>query len=72
MSYFVSIILASLLNGRNKVILFYSIFRDTTSFGCMVNGEGEVTDYIRLPYLKNRTRTQREKEREEKVISFCI
>ncbi|XP_053375824.1 transcription elongation factor SPT6-like isoform X2 [Mercenaria mercenaria] len=53
-------------SGVRVLGIAYINEKDTTSFGCMVNGEGEVTDYIRLPYLKNRTRTQREKEREEK------
>lgn len=53
-------------SGVRVLGIAYVPERDTTSFGCMVNGEGEVTDFIRLPNLTKRSRSLRDKEREEK------
>ncbi|XP_052215259.1 transcription elongation factor SPT6-like isoform X2 [Dreissena polymorpha] len=52
--------------GLRVLGLAFIAEKDTTAFGCMVNGEGEVTDFIRLPNLTKRIRSQRPMEREEK------
>ena len=54
--------------SNNWGLTVYSIyFREMTGFAALVNGEGEVTDFIRLQNLTKRVRSWREKEREEKV-----
>ncbi|KAL4223178.1 Transcription elongation factor SPT6 [Mactra antiquata] len=52
--------------GVKVLGIAYVAEQDTSSFGCMINGEGEVIDFKRFQYLKNRTRSQRDREREEK------
>ncbi|XP_052799386.1 transcription elongation factor SPT6-like [Mya arenaria] len=52
--------------GVRVLGIAYIAERDTTAFGCMVNGEGDVSDFIRLPNLTKRIRSQRYMEREEK------
>ena len=42
-------------------------FRDMTGFGALVNGDGEVTDFLRLQNITKRARSWRERERAEKV-----
>ncbi|XP_078278695.1 transcription elongation factor SPT6 [Rhinoraja longicauda] len=41
--------------------------RDTPSFCSLVNGDGEVTDFLRLPYFLKRRNAWREEEREKKA-----
>lgn len=41
--------------------------RDHPVFCALVNGEGEVTDFLRLPYFTKRRNAWREEERERKV-----
>ncbi|CAH3024911.1 unnamed protein product [Porites evermanni] len=46
---------------------------DTPAFLAMLDGGGQVTDYLRLKYLLNRRNTTRAKEREDKVSHlFCF
>lgn len=40
---------------------------DTPAFLAMLDGGGQVTDYLRLKYLLNRRNATRAKEREDKV-----
>lgn len=40
---------------------------DTPAFLAMLDGGGQVSDYLRLKYLLNRRNTTRAKEREDKV-----
>lgn len=44
-----------------------SPFRDTPVFCALINGEGEVVDFLRLPYFMKRRNAFREEEREKKV-----
>lgn len=44
-----------------------SSFRDTPVFCALINGEGEVVDFLRLPYFMKRRNAFREEEREKKV-----
>lgn len=44
-----------------------SPFRDTPVFCSLINGEGEVVDFLRLPYFMKRRNAFREEEREKKV-----
>lgn len=41
--------------------------RDTPVFCALINGEGEVVDFLRLPYFMKRRNAFREDEREKKV-----
>lgn len=41
--------------------------RDHPVFCALVNGEGEVTDFLRLPHFTKRRTAWREEEREKKV-----
>lgn len=41
--------------------------RDHPVFCALVNGEGEVTDFLRLPHFTKRRNAWREEEREKKV-----
>lgn len=41
--------------------------RDTPVFSALINGEGEVVDFLRLPYFTKRRNAFREDEREKKV-----
>ncbi|XP_069767322.1 transcription elongation factor SPT6 isoform X2 [Narcine bancroftii] len=41
--------------------------RDTPAFCSLVNGDGEVTDFLRLPYFLKRRNAWREEEREKKA-----
>lgn len=43
------------------------LFRDTPVFCALINGEGEVVDFLRLPYFMKRRNAFREEEREKKV-----
>ena len=42
--------------------------RDDASFCCIVDRDGEVTDYIRNMYLLNRNKAHFAKDRTDKVI----
>lgn len=44
-----------------------SPFRDTPVFCALINGEGEVVDFLRLPHFMKRRNAFREEEREKKV-----
>lgn len=46
--------------------------RDTPVFCALINGEGEVVDFLRLPYFMKRRNAFREDEREKKVQSKCV
>lgn len=46
------------------VLCFY---RDTPVFCALINGEGEVVDFLRLPNFLKRRNAWREEEREKKV-----
>lgn len=41
--------------------------RDTPVFCALINGDGEVVDFLRLPYFMKRRNAFREDEREKKV-----
>lgn len=41
--------------------------RDTPVFCALINGEGEVVDFLRLPHFMKRRNAFREDEREKKV-----
>ena len=43
-----------------------------TGFGALVNGDGEVTDFLRLQNITKRARSWREKERTEKVQKISL
>lgn len=45
--------------------------RDTPVFCALINGEGEVVDFLRLPYFMKRRNAFREDEREKKVQAEC-
>ena len=47
---------------------------DTPAFLAMLDGGGQVNDYLRLKYLLNRRNTTRVKEREDKVnkAGICL
>ena len=42
------------------------------AFAAMIDGEGEVTDFLRLKHLMKRKNSWKEQEREEKVSSGCL
>lgn len=42
--------------------------RDTPVFCALINGDGEVVDFLRLPYFMKRRNAFREDEREKKVL----
>lgn len=51
--------------------------RDTPVFCALINGEGEVVDFLRLPHFMKRRNAFREDEREKKVkaentSSLCL
>lgn len=41
--------------------------RDTPVFCALINGEGEVVDFLRLPHFLKRRNAWREEERDKKV-----
>ncbi|XP_051786507.1 transcription elongation factor SPT6 [Erpetoichthys calabaricus] len=45
----------------------YAPGRDTPVFCSLINGDGEVTDFLRLPYFLKRRNAWREEEREKKI-----
>ena len=45
---------------------------DTPAFLAMLDGGGQVNDYLRLRYLLNRRNTNKAKEREDKVSKCCF
>lgn len=47
--------------------MFLCFYRDTPVFCSLINGEGEVVDFLRLPYFLKRRNAWREDEREKKV-----
>uniref|UniRef100_A0A8B9HYD8 SPT6 homolog, histone chaperone and transcription elongation factor n=1 Tax=Astyanax mexicanus TaxID=7994 RepID=A0A8B9HYD8_ASTMX len=46
--------------------------RDTPVFCALINGEGEVVDFLRLPYFLKRRNAWREEEREKKDIKRTV
>ena len=44
-----------------------TVLRDAPVFCALVNGDGEVGDFLRLPYFLKRRNAWREDEREKKV-----
>ncbi|XP_072909557.1 transcription elongation factor SPT6 [Hemitrygon akajei] len=53
--------------GVRVLGLAFASERDTPAFCSLVNGEGEVTDFLRLPYFLKRRNAWREEEREKKA-----
>lgn len=47
--------------------VYLCVYRDTPVFCSLINGEGEVVDFLRLPYFLKRRNAWREDEREKKV-----
>ena len=58
----------------NNIFLTYTLFphRDTPVFCALINGEGEVVDFLRLPYFMKRRNAFREDEREKKVQTKAV
>ena len=48
------------------------LLRDTPVFCALVNGDGEMGDFLRLPYFLKRRNAWREEERERKVKPFVF
>uniref|UniRef100_A0A7M4G146 Transcription elongation factor SPT6 n=1 Tax=Crocodylus porosus TaxID=8502 RepID=A0A7M4G146_CROPO len=53
--------------GIRVLGIAFSSARDHPVFCALVNGEGEVTDFLRLPYFTKRRNAWREEERERKA-----
>lgn len=56
---------------RHSVVVCVYI-RGTPVFCALINGEGEVVDFLRLPYFMTRRNAFREDEREKKVPVFLL
>ncbi|XP_069471429.1 transcription elongation factor SPT6 [Ambystoma mexicanum] len=56
--------------GIRVLGMAYSSERDHPVFCALVNGEGEVTDFLRLPYFTKRRTAWREEERERKATDI--
>lgn len=56
--------------GLRVLACSFSNSPDTPAFLAMLDGGGQVNDYLRLKYLLNRRNTNRPKEREDKVCGI--
>ncbi|XP_051533006.1 transcription elongation factor SPT6 [Myxocyprinus asiaticus] len=54
-------------NGIRVLGVAFASGRDTPVFCSLINGEGEVVDFLRLPYFLKRRNAWREDEREKKL-----
>lgn len=54
-------------NGIRVMSIAFSQAKDEAAYAVVIDGDGAVTDYIRLPHLLKRKRSWREEEREQKV-----
>ncbi len=50
-----------------RYIDYIAYFRDEAAFGAITDGDGEVTDYVRLTGITKRRNAWREEDREKKV-----
>ena len=55
------------LNGIRVMAVAFSSARDEAAFAVVIDRDGAVTDYIRLPHLLKRKKSWRKDEREQKV-----
>jgi hypothetical protein len=46
--------------------------RDSPVFCALVNSDGEMGDFLRLPYFLKRRNAWKEEERDRKVFFFCL
>ena len=48
--------------GLRVMAISYVADLDQAAFGCLMNGEGECTDHIRLEHILKRSKSWREKD----------
>ena len=58
-------------NGVRVMGVSFSDAKDEAAFAAIIDGDGVVTDYIRLPHLTKRKKAWRKDEREHKVKMAC-